>query len=218
MAAEQTPAQDGPIITFTDTAREKLVEYLQQHDLLGQGAIRVAIQGRGPGGFDYAMAVEEDGQPAPSDVVEDHGEFKVLVDAESLPHIRGASVDFVNELMGGGFRIHNPNPLWSDPLAQGVQELIDTQINPAVSQHGGHVTLLDVKDNLVYVQLGGGCQGCGMVDVTLRQGIEALLKQEFPQIERVVDQTDHAGGNNPYYQPAKGDPAGASPFYQPAKG
>jgi len=84
-----------------------------------------------------------------------------------------------------------------------VQKILDEMINPAIAGHGGFVDLLDVKENLVYLRLGGGCQGCGMVNVTLKQGIEATLKEEIPQIAGVIDQTDHAGGNNPYYQPAK---------------
>jgi Fe/S biogenesis protein NfuA len=84
-----------------------------------------------------------------------------------------------------------------------VQKILDEMINPAIASHGGFVDLLDVKENLVYLRLGGGCQGCGMVNVTLKQGIEATLKEEIPQIAGVIDQTDHAGGTNPYYQPAK---------------
>lgn len=84
-----------------------------------------------------------------------------------------------------------------------VQKILDEMINPAVASHGGFVELLDVKDNLVYLKLGGGCQGCGMVNVTLKQGIESTLKEEIPQIAGVIDQTDHAGGANPYYQPSK---------------
>jgi Fe/S biogenesis protein NfuA len=84
-----------------------------------------------------------------------------------------------------------------------VQKILDEMINPAVAGHGGFVDLLDVKDNVVYLRLGGGCQGCGMVNVTLKHGIETTLKEEIPQIAGVIDQTDHAGGSNPYYQPAK---------------
>ena len=84
-----------------------------------------------------------------------------------------------------------------------IQKILDEMINPAVAGHGGFVELLDVKENLVYLMLGGGCQGCGMVNVTLKQGIEATLKEEIPQIAGVIDQTDHAGGTNPYYQPSK---------------
>jgi len=217
MANEGNAPGTGPLVTFTDVARQKLIEVLDEKQLRGQAAVRLAVQGRGPNGLEYAMALEPEGQPDPTDTVVDVGDFQVFVDAESAPQIQGATVDYVEDLMGGGFQIHNPNPLWSDPLAQGIQELIDTRINPSVRMHGGHVTLIDVKDNLVYVRLGGGCQGCGMVDVTLRQGIEALIKQHFPQIEAVVDTTDHRGGTNPYYQPAKGA-AGQSPFYAPSKG
>jgi len=84
-----------------------------------------------------------------------------------------------------------------------VQKILDEMINPAVAGHGGFVDLLDVKENVVYLRLGGGCQGCGMVNVTLKQGIETTLKEEIPQIAGVIDQTDHAGGSNPYYQPSK---------------
>ncbi len=217
MADDHERNEGEPLITFTDAARDKLLEILDEQDLRGKGAIRVSVMGRGPGGFEYGMNVEPEGQPETGDVSFRAGDLRVIVDGQSAELVRGATVDFADQLMGGGFRIDNPNPLWTDPLAQGIQELIDEQINPAVANHGGHVTLLDVKDNLVFVQLGGGCQGCGMVDVTLRQGIEALIQQEYPQIIRVIDQTDHAGGANPFYQPAKGA-QGASPFHQPAKG
>ena len=84
-----------------------------------------------------------------------------------------------------------------------VQELIDSTINPAVAGHGGFVQLVDVKDNKVYLQMGGGCQGCGAADVTLKQGIERLIQEEIPEGEEVLDTTDHASGENPYYQPTK---------------
>lgn len=221
MAAEQgTNGHAGgaeQIVSITDVARQKILEIMDNQGIRGRGAIRVQIQGRGPGGWNYGMSLEEDAQPEPGDAVQDEGDFKVLVGPDTLDNLRGATVDFVGQLMGGGFKIENPNPVWSDPLAQGVQELIDAQINPGVASHGGHVELLDVKDNTVYVRMGGGCQGCGMASVTLTQGVEVLLKQTYPQIEAVVDTTDHAGGTNPFYQPAKGG-QGASPFHQPAKG
>ncbi len=95
------------------------------------------------------------------------------------------------------------DPKEDKDIKEQVQKILDEMINPAIAGHGGFVDLLDVKENLVYLRLGGGCQGCGMVNVTLKQGIEATLKEEIPQIAGVIDQTDHAGGNNPYYQPAK---------------
>ncbi len=94
-------------------------------------------------------------------------------------------------------------PMEEDEVKTRIQKILDEMINPAVASHGGYVELLDVKENVAYLKLGGGCQGCGMVNVTLKQGIEATLKEEIPQLAGVIDQTDHAGGSNPYYQPAK---------------
>src|SRR3989475_5499680 len=84
-----------------------------------------------------------------------------------------------------------------------VQELIDTMINPAVAGHGGFVELIDVQDNRVYLQMGGGCQGCGAADVTLKSGIERLIKEELPEGAEVPDTTDPPPGNNPYYTAGK---------------
>jgi Fe-S cluster biogenesis protein NfuA len=81
-----------------------------------------------------------------------------------------------------------------------VQYLIDHQINPGVAAHGGFVQLIEVKDGTVYVRLGGGCQGCGAADFTLRQGIEAIVRREVPEIRQILDITDHAAGLNPYYR------------------
>jgi Fe-S cluster biogenesis protein NfuA len=84
-----------------------------------------------------------------------------------------------------------------------IQYLLAHKINPGVAEHGGFVELIDVRDNNVYVRLGGGCQGCGAADFTLRQGIEAIIKTEIPEILQVLDVTDHAAGMNPYYRPVK---------------
>lgn len=92
----------------------------------------------------------------------------------------------------------------STDLKDRVQELIDTMINPAVAGHGGFVELIDVQDNRVYLQMGGGCQGCGAADMTLKGGIERLIKEEIPEVEEVLDTTDHASGSNPYYTAGKG--------------
>ncbi|MBI4380409.1 MAG: NifU family protein [candidate division NC10 bacterium] len=88
-------------------------------------------------------------------------------------------------------------------LKERVQHLLDTSINPGVAGHGGFVRLMDVQDNVVYLQMGGGCQGCGMADVTLKAGIETLIKEEIPEVTEVLDTTDHAAGRNPYYTPSK---------------
>jgi Fe/S biogenesis protein NfuA len=192
------------MLTITDTARQQIGSIMEAQGRQGDG-LRIGIVGRSSAGFRYTMNLVEEGQESPEDVVVDSGTFKVFIDPQSAPHLQGVTVDYIdNGLHGSGFKIDNPNPVWTDPLALRVQELIDERINPGVGAHGGHVELLDIKDNAVYVRLGGGCQGCGMVDVTLRQGIEALIREEIPEIQQVIDTTDHASGHNPYYQPAKG--------------
>jgi len=88
-------------------------------------------------------------------------------------------------------------------LKWAISELLDREINPAVAQHGGYVELIDVKKNNVFIRLGGGCQGCGAADVTLKQGIEKAIRNLAPRVGEILDTTDHASGRNPYYAPAK---------------
>jgi Fe-S cluster biogenesis protein NfuA len=88
-------------------------------------------------------------------------------------------------------------------LQWAIRDLLDREINPAVGQHGGFVELIDVKKNNVYLRLGGGCQGCGAADVTLKQGIEKAIRSLAPAVGEILDTTDHAAGRNPYYAPAK---------------
>ena len=95
------------------------------------------------------------------------------------------------------------------PTGKAVREVLDSRINPSVAGHGGYIALVDVQDDTAYIRLEGGCQGCGMADVTLKQGIETEIKQAVPMIRAVLDVTDHAGGTNPYYEPGK---TGMSPF------
>ena len=102
-----------------------------------------------------------------------------------------------------------PKPGLNTPEAAEIQRILDERINPAVAAHGGHIALVDVREDTTYIRLEGGCQGCGMADVTLKQGIEFEIKRAVPAIKSVLDVTDHAGGTNPYYQPGK---SGANPF------
>ena len=90
-----------------------------------------------------------------------------------------------------------------DALYERVADLFEHDVNPMVARHGGRVELIDVQDAVVMVRMAGGCQGCGMADVTLRQGIEAMLQQHVPEVKGVVDITDHTAGSNPYFAAAK---------------
>jgi Fe-S cluster biogenesis protein NfuA len=90
-----------------------------------------------------------------------------------------------------------------DALYEQVAKVFDEQVNPMVARHGGRVELIDVQDAVVMLRMGGGCQGCGMADVTLRQGIEGMLAQLVPAVRGIVDITDHTSGANPYFQASK---------------
>ncbi len=153
------------MITITDAAKEKILMTMEAKDAKGM-ALRLAIAGRGPVGFRYSMAFVPITEKGLEDVVEDIGDLQVFIDPESAPKLEGATVDYLEDNFKQGFMIDNPNPLWDDPLAQAVQDVLDSQINPSIAMHRGFVTLLDVKDGVAYITFGGGCQGCGLVDVT----------------------------------------------------
>ena len=88
-------------------------------------------------------------------------------------------------------------------IAVEVQRVLDEMVNPAVAMHGGHIGLIEVKDNKVYIEMGGGCVGCGMARMTLKGGVEAMLMEELPQITEVIDNTDHTQGDNPFFSSSK---------------
>lgn len=197
-------------ITVGEKALEKIKELLQAPDRQGK-SLRIAITGRGPDGFEYALRFIQPTEGQPNDLHQEIDGLVVLIDADSAPKLQGANLVFIENAYQSGFQIDNPNPLWDDPLTQSVQDVIDEQINPSIAVHGGYVMLLEVKDGVAYVQLGGGCQGCGLADVTLTQGIDVMIRQAVPEIQQVVDTTNHAAGTNPYYQPSKSGGA-QSPF------
>jgi len=133
----------------------------------------------------------------------------VLLEFTGSAHSLMAGIDnmlqhYVPEVRGvADFRDAQPKPGLQTPEGIAVKEVLDTAINPTVASHGGHIALVDVLDDTVYIRLEGGCQGCGMADVTLKQGVEVQIMQAVPQIRQVLDVTDHNSGANPYYQPSK---------------
>ena len=191
-----------PLIRVTKAAQEKVRSIIESEAMEAQG-LRISIQGRTASAFQYGLGLEL--EPAPDDIVVDCGAFKIFIDSPSAENLKGATLDYIEDLNASGFRIDNPNkPTWANPKAQKIQELLDERINPAVAAHGGSIDLLDVTDDAIYIHMGGGCQGCGMANVTLKHGVEAMIRDLFPEIKQVIDTTDHAAGTNPYYQPSKG--------------
>ena len=163
-------------------------------------ALRVAAREDGAK-FRYELKlVAVDSKEADDSVV--HLEsIDIYIDSESTPRLKGASLDYVEDISGAGLKFENPNKttLAAHPLAGRVQEILDDRVNPSLAAHGGVVSLVDIQETRVVLSFGGGCQGCGMADVTMKEGVSAQLKQQIPEITEVVDATDHTAGNNPYY-------------------
>ena len=141
------------------------------------------------------------------------GISKVEFDGYKVIATQSGSEDWrqVGKRIGTAIRnFLNPPPqvpegdrLPSEQVRMRVQQVLDDQINPGVAAHGGFVELLDVQDDNVYIRMGGGCQGCGAADVTLKMGIERLIRDNVPQVREILDTTDHGSGQNPYYAPSK---------------
>ncbi len=194
--------EGSALLTVTEAAKQKIQAVIEDQGMEVEG-LRISINGRSASAFEYGLGLEV--EPAPNDIVVDCDEFQVFINPESAENLKGATVDYVEDLNSSGFKIDNPNtPTWDNPKAQAIQQLIDERINPAVASHGGHIDLLDVTDDSIYIHMGGGCQGCGMANVTLKHGIEGMIQEHFPEIRNIIDTTDHAAGANPYYQPSKG--------------
>ncbi len=191
------------MIDFTEAAVGKIEEMLASEDHKGM-ALKIQILGRGPGGFRYSMRFVPEAEHTEADEILNLEKFNVIVDNESLDNLRGATVDFKEDSFQRGFAIDNPNPVWKDSVAQSIQDLLDSKINPGLASHGGFVSLLDFKENVAFIGFGGGCQGCGMVDVTLKHGVEAMILEAVPEVKQIVDTTDHRAGENPYYASTEG--------------
>ncbi len=187
----------------------------------GPQAVRVIVHLGGPGGGQSEFKFVPIDDKGEDDLALDMGPFEMYLDPQAATSLMGATVDFDEQKYSTGFHIEYENPLESyletrrkdwgdDPIANRVQMVVDQQINPGVAGHGGWVVLLDVKDETAFIEMGGGCRGCAISQMTLKQGIERIITQEVPEIVRVLDTTDHSEGENPYYTE---DPtAGGTPF------
>jgi Fe/S biogenesis protein NfuA len=189
----------------TELAHKKVLEVAEAQDRVGAG-LRITVSNGGTAMAEFGLQFIDPEEIQAGDEVFDAGEFKVCWDEASAPFMEGASVDFIDEISGAGFKIDAPGaypPKPSGPLAEKVMKVIEERINPGLASHGGMIILEGIKDDTAFLRFGGGCQGCGMANVTLKQGVEVMLKEEVPEILAVKDVTDHADGNNPYYTPGK---------------
>jgi Fe/S biogenesis protein NfuA len=205
---EKTEADGEVILTVTENAVAKILELREAEDDPQALALRVAVTGiRGPE-YTYDLTFEPMADAEETDNLYRQGELPVIVPADSMDQLAGATLDMPSTDGGGGLVLRNPNR--PDPLAgveldltgttaEKVQQLIDQQINPGLAMHGGYAELKGVDDDKVYVLMGGGCQGCAVSAMTLREGIASAITSAIPEITEVIDVTDHDAGENPYY-------------------
>lgn len=195
------------MLEFTEAAKRKLVQFARGME---QPCVRITAGGAQAVAGAYPIALElletDDLEEAhAADVVFQVDELTVRMAPEvSLPD--DAVVEYVESDPGAGFRAVPAGKAAGggggapdSPLAERVQQVIDEQLNPALAGHGGFVTMVGLEDNVVLVELGGGCQGCGMARVTLKQGVERMIREAVPEVAEVRDVTDHSGGQNPYF-------------------
>lgn len=186
------------MLTMTEPARAKvraIAEYLDRPALrihMGEGASPLAPE------WEFLLVEEADAEP--DDTVIEAGDVRVILDAKSAAQLRGRIVDWGD----GGFVVRFPtfeggNGAPSGELAERVRAVIEERINPGVASHGGRIDLVDVRGDVAYIEMSGGCQGCAMSRLTLRQGVERMIREAVPEIAAVHDVTDHASGTNPYY-------------------
>ena len=201
----------GQPLTVSESALATVLEVRAGEDDPAGTALRVAITGSNMTDFVYTLDLVPIAEAGEGDAVYTqgtHDELTVIVPADSIANMAGATLDVPSSAAAGGLVIRNPNT--PDPLAgldldldgelpEKVQAVLDKAINPALASHGGFTALVGVEDTRVFVTMGGGCQGCAASAMTLRDGIRTMLMESLPEISDVVDVTDHEAGENPFY-------------------
>lgn len=208
-----------PVISITPAAVEFLLALRADEDDADTLALRIEVTGVESGQYAYEVYFEALSELGPDDVRFDVGDLPVAVPGDDVDKLRGATLENGDV----GFSLANPNRPPGSPapgaalptlddvpagdmdseLAAMIDQFLEAQINPAIASHGGMARLVGLEEGIAYLQLAGGCQGCGMAAVTLEQGIKEAMLGELPGVVDVVDVTDHAAGANPYYESAK---------------
>ena len=193
------------MITLTDKALEVVRGYMDQGDD-EFAALRIGISGGTPLAPDFELTLVGPDDIRESEQEVDVGELTIVVQEEYVPRLEGATVDFVQRVNENGFEVKLAEaakpapPTLEGSFAERVKTVLDTEINPAIASHGGTITLVGVEDTEIYLEMGGGCQGCAMSRMTLRQGVERMVRQSVPEVGMIHDMTDHSSGENPFFE------------------
>lgn len=198
------------MLTFTDRARDVVRSYLDQSGGELQ-ALRIIPQAGSPVAPRFELTLISLDEREDGDVEVDGPGFPVLVKMGDVGRLNEATVDFVERVNEAGFEVRLAGPAAEaapprptappqGEIADRVRTVLDSQVNPQIAAHGGMISLVDVQDTEIYVEMSGGCQGCALSRMTLRQGVERMLRQAVPELTAVHDVTDHASGENPFFQ------------------
>lgn len=205
--ADATAPTELVVFTVTPEAIARILELREQEDDPASLALRVEITGTNGVEYAYDLTFDPVAEADDADAVYHQGGLPVVVPTGSIEQLQGATLD-VPAGGGPGLVLRNPNR--PDPLsgkhleltgtiAEQVQQLLVQQINPGLASHGGFAELKGVEGTVVYVTMGGGCQGCAVSAMTLRDGIARSIRESIPEVTDVIDTTDHAAGENPFY-------------------
>ncbi len=208
---EAEAADTDVVLSVSEEALATVLEVRATEDDPEATALRIAVTGANMTDYQYALDLSPISEAVEGDAVYtqgDHGELTVIIPANSIENMQGSILDVPANAGAGGLVIRNPNQ--PNPLAgldlelegelpQKVQAVLDQAINPALGSHGGLATLVGVDGNNVVITMGGGCQGCAASAMTLREGITKMPKDALPEIDEIIDATDHTAGENPFY-------------------
>ncbi|MEX1197238.1 MAG: Fe-S biogenesis protein NfuA [Pseudohongiellaceae bacterium] len=193
------------MITITEPAQAYLKELLDKQDCEGIG-VRVFILDPGTPKAETCLSFCRPGEEKEDDQKMELDAFSVWIEERSVPFLEEAVVDYSKDSMGGQLTIKAPNSRLpkireDSPIEDRINYVLYNEVNPSLAAHGGVVTLEEVTDDTVAVlRFGGGCQGCGMVDMTLKEGVEKTLKEQIPQLTAIQDATDHTYRENAYFK------------------
>nr|WP_202115431.1 Fe-S biogenesis protein NfuA [Gilliamella sp. Pas-s25] len=186
------------IITISESAQKHFKKLLANQPEGTQ--IRVFVMNPGTPSAECGVSYCPADTVEDSDIEENFADFSVYIDEMSAPFLEETVIDYVTDELGSQLTLKAPNAKMKKvaddaPLIERVNYAIQAQVNPQLASHGGHVSLVELTDdNYVILQFGGGCNGCSMVDYTLKEGIEKQLMAEFPELAGVKDITEHQAG------------------------
>lgn len=201
---------ESKVLGVEPTALDMILQLRDNEPGEGEFALSIEVTGFRGTQFSYELAFVALADMKEGWVEERHGELAVIFPKVDTGKIDGSMLELTDE----GLAMNNPNspapPSMSapagdltGPLVDRVNQVISDQVNPAIAAHGGGAELVSVDGAIAYLRLFGGCQGCGLAQVTLKQGIEKIILESIPELSQVVDVTDHASGDDPYYQSEK---------------